>query len=319
MAVVRCPKHELPYNEDNPRGCPACAAEEAGESYTSASAAWSQRGVEAEPSRRADAGATGPGSDSLVRSIEDQLNVATDRLFDPFRRAGEWLKDQAKARPAIASLVVLVGVLALVTAVRRMGGPEFVEQPIPRPANGDVRPLAVVPGQPLDVMFSILGITTPRPHPTESRMERYVYTLDLIVDALNGQVHSLTIRTPDRSWRGLRVGMPAADGEGALSLLGRFTSRDDGRGEPDVKDGYLIFPSRVTIPVTTITAEMRPPNGCLDVTVEFQPAIWGELVDGGLRSPVVGMAGDELGWVVTQIHVVTRAGDVNVRNQLLCE
>ena len=27
MALVRCPKHQIPYNDENPRGCPACAAE----------------------------------------------------------------------------------------------------------------------------------------------------------------------------------------------------------------------------------------------------------------------------------------------------
>jgi hypothetical protein len=64
---------------------------------------------------------------------------------------------------------------------------------------------------------------------------------------------------------------------------------------------------------------MRPPNGCLDVTVEFQPAISGELVDGGLRQPVVGMEGDELAWVVTGINVVSRTGDMDPRNQLLCQ
>ena len=316
MAVVRCPKHELPYNEDNPRGCPACAAEEAGESLGSA---WSPTGSGVEPGGSSDLGAGGPGSDGLVRSIEGQLNVATDRLTDPFRRAAGWIKDKAKARPGWAAMVALVGIILMVGMIRRIGGPEFVAQLTPRGASGEVLPLAVEPGQPLDVMFSILGTRAPRPHPTESRMERYVYTLDLIADALNGQVHALTIRTPDRSWRGLRVGMPSVDGEGALSMLGRFTSRDDGRGDPQPKDGYLIFPSRVTVPVTTVTAEMRPPNGCLDVTVEFQPAISGELLDGGLRSPVVGREGDDVAWVVTEIYVVSRTGDVDPRSQLVCE
>jgi hypothetical protein len=319
MAVVRCPKHELPYNEDNPRGCPACAADESGESYSSASAAWTRSGPGPEPGGLERLETPVPGSDSLVRSIEDQLNVATDRLLDPFRRTGRWIKDQAKARPGWTTVVVLVGIILMITLVRRIGGPDFVAQPSPPAPTGEVLPLAVEPGQPLGVMFSILGTREARPHPVESRLERYVFTLDLTADGFNGQVHALTIRTPDRSWRGLRVGMPSADGEGTLSMLGRFTSRDDGRGEPQVKDGYLIFPSRVTLPVRTITAEMRPPNGCLDVTVEFQPAISGELVDGGLRQPVVGMEGDELAWVVTGINVVSRTGDMDPRNQLLCQ
>ena len=30
MAVVRCPIHRIPYNDSNPRGCPACAQEKEG-------------------------------------------------------------------------------------------------------------------------------------------------------------------------------------------------------------------------------------------------------------------------------------------------
>src|SRR5882672_6653427 len=30
MPLVRCPIHNIPYNSDNPRGCPACAREKEG-------------------------------------------------------------------------------------------------------------------------------------------------------------------------------------------------------------------------------------------------------------------------------------------------
>jgi len=30
MALIRCPKHGVPFNDDNPRGCPACALEKEG-------------------------------------------------------------------------------------------------------------------------------------------------------------------------------------------------------------------------------------------------------------------------------------------------
>src|SRR5262249_58433835 len=30
MALVRCPIHKIPYNDENPRGCPACALEKEG-------------------------------------------------------------------------------------------------------------------------------------------------------------------------------------------------------------------------------------------------------------------------------------------------
>ncbi|HEY2824879.1 MAG TPA: hypothetical protein VGI83_04970, partial [Gemmatimonadales bacterium] len=32
MPLVRCPIHNIPYNSDNPRGCPACAREKEGAS-----------------------------------------------------------------------------------------------------------------------------------------------------------------------------------------------------------------------------------------------------------------------------------------------
>jgi hypothetical protein len=31
MALVRCQIHDIPYNDENPRGCPACAREKQGE------------------------------------------------------------------------------------------------------------------------------------------------------------------------------------------------------------------------------------------------------------------------------------------------
>ncbi len=320
MAVVRCPKHELPYNEDNPRGCPACAAEESGIGHGSASAAWTRSGTTDQPAELEGFGHTGAGagSDSLVRSIEVRLNATTDRLAEPFRRMGRWIKGQAKARPWWATLAVMAGIIFVIVMIRRLGAPDFVAQPDPPAASGEVLPLAVEPGTQLAVMFSILGTRAPRPHPTQANLERYVYSLDLMVDAMNGEVYALTLRTPDRSWRGLRVGMPSAEGEGALSMLGRFTSRTQSRGEPQIKDGYQIFSSRTILPVRRVTAEMRPPNGCLDVRVEFRPAITGVLIDGGLRTPVVAMEAEELNWVLTQTYVVSRTGDRDLRSELIC-
>src|SRR5690349_8080470 len=34
MPLVRCPIHNIPYNSDNPRGCPACAREREGATST---------------------------------------------------------------------------------------------------------------------------------------------------------------------------------------------------------------------------------------------------------------------------------------------
>ncbi|MCZ6916822.1 MAG: hypothetical protein O7I93_08600 [Gemmatimonadetes bacterium] len=320
MAVVRCPKHELPYNEDNPRGCPACAAEELGGTDGSASAAWTRSGTTDQPVELEGFGhaGAGAGSGSLVRSIEGQLNAATAWLTDPFRRIGRWIKGQAKARPGWATLAVVAGFIFVIVMIRRIGAPDFLAQADPPAASGEVLPLAVEPGTRLDIMFSILGTRTPRPHPTQANLERYVYSLDLVADAMNGEVYALTLRTPDRSWRGLRVGMSSIEGEGALSMLGRFTSRTQSRGEPQIKDGYQIFSSRTILPVRRITAEVRPPNGCLDVTVEFRPAITGVLIDGGLRTLVVAREAEELNWVLTQTYVVSRTGDRDPRNELIC-
>ena len=35
MPLVRCPTHKIPYNDENPRGCPACAREKEGAAQVS--------------------------------------------------------------------------------------------------------------------------------------------------------------------------------------------------------------------------------------------------------------------------------------------
>ena len=35
MALIRCPVHKIPFNDDNPRGCPACAREKGGKGRAS--------------------------------------------------------------------------------------------------------------------------------------------------------------------------------------------------------------------------------------------------------------------------------------------
>ena len=51
MALVRCEKHSIPYNDSNPRGCPACAREEKGDDQATmmAELARASRRVEAIP------------------------------------------------------------------------------------------------------------------------------------------------------------------------------------------------------------------------------------------------------------------------------
>ena len=68
-----------------------------------------------------------------------------------------------------------------------------------------------------------------------------------------------------------------------------------------------MYPSLDERPVRTLRAEVRPPNGCLDVLVDLQPRAIGVLLDGDDRYAVVGRGEPTLDWVVTRIRVVSRA------------
>ncbi len=69
----------------------------------------------------------------------------------------------------------------------------------------------------------------------------------------------------------------------------------------------IVFPSLDQRPMRTLSAPVRPPNGCYDVTVELRPRAIGILNDGDQQYAAVGRSGDALSWAVTRIVAVARS------------
>lgn len=287
MAVIRCPIHKIPYNEENPRGCPACHRE--------------AQGADPVEIRKQTARATG---NTPVPVLPARTARGTPRPESARRTsAGE-----PAGRPFITVLVAAAGAAALAAVLLAVSGPRFVEAPQPPLLLGDARDLPVEPGAPVSVLFAVLGTREPRPHPTAPQLAQYAFGADLTVDAYNDAVYALTINVPNRTWRGQRVGMSERNARGALALLG--TPGDVGTPPfraPMVMSGYAVYASLAARPERTLGAQVRPPNGCYDVQLTLQPRAAGILIDGTQRYTVVGRAGAELEWVVTRVRVVSRA------------
>jgi hypothetical protein len=308
MALVRCPTHKIPYNDENPRGCPACAREREGggeaavmqelarATRRTAGATATKTEAKAPPAARPSAPAVG-----LAPPVTEKPRapaVATGRLE-------EFLWQLGRPRNILigVALIAALGVTLLLTS-----GPEFVEEPHPAPFTGAPRPLPVEPNTPITTVFAVLGTRNPEPHPQASALARYSYGTDLTVDALSGRVYALSFSVPNRSWQGLRIGASPQNAQGALALLA--PPADEGVPNPvapQVRDGYVVYPSLDALPVRVLSAAVRPPNGCYDVRAELRPQIAGLLIDGDRRYAVAGREGTEPRWVVTRIQVVSRA------------
>ena len=75
---------------------------------------------------------------------------------------------------------------------------------------------------------------------------------------------------------------------------------------PREMGGYSVY-SFEGRPRRTLLVEVRPPNGCFDVTVDLQPQATGILRDGSQRYVVIGAGSDvPLTWVATRIRITTR-------------
>jgi hypothetical protein len=317
MALVRCSKHHILYNDENPRGCPACALDHAEDDQ----ATIVRQLVRVSKSSRA----VSPGSPAAAAPEDDREEPSPSRLGTAFKYVfaylGVWRRRvvlEIKDHPAV-TVVGLVAALALALVVIRLTGPQFVAEPHPAPATGESRPLPLLPGQPVPQLFAMLGAVPPSPHPTASNMERYEFDTTLVVDAVNGVVHSISIRTAERTWQSLRVGTAMRRAEGALALLSTPTRENPGRfSTPEIRGNYQVFPSLEDRPRQLLTADVRPPNGCYDVQVVLQPHVIGMLEDDDGRFPVVGRRDAALNWVVTQIHVVSRAIAGPAANEPVC-
>ena len=305
MALVRCPKHDIPFNDENPRGCPACAQEKEGRDSSS---------VMRELARASQAGRRSSGMQSarILEQAAEQFTAGlpsvTTQPRAPFAEPTglERITDFARRRPIYTIGIPLIAVA--VASLLFRSGPSFIEQPDPPPATGEPRPLAVEPGSPLATVFSILGVQPPRTNPESRTLERYVYGTDLTVDALNGAVYAIALGVPTVAWRGLRVGLSQRNAEGTLALLGPPSDvAPPTAARADTIRGYLVYPSLDTRPLRTLRAEVRPPNGCLDVSVDLRPRAAGVIADGEHRYAAIGPPAAPLEWVVTRVLIVNRA------------
>jgi hypothetical protein len=299
MALVRCPKHDIPYSEENPRGCPACALERERSE---------QANIMQELARASRAVRTGTGAQNPKRlSVEIAPPITTPPKLPT---AEPTLLDRLRAKVSKRPIPV-IGVpliIALLGLILLRSRPEFVEQPHPVPFNGEVLPLPIDPDQPITAVFAILGTQPPRPHPEARVLERYYYGADLVIAALNRVVYSIDLRVPSRSWRGLRVGMSRQHAEGTLALLGVLRETSQAAvARADTVAGYVVYPSLEDRPRQVLQVEVRPPNGCFDVAVDLQPRAVGLVRDARREYAAVGRPGAPLDWVVTRVAVTSRA------------
>ncbi len=313
MALVRCPTHKIPYNDENPRGCPACAREKDGASSTSAIqelARASQQSAKP-PIAPAPAPKQPPARRSVRTSRQfvrrptspfvttpPKAPVVEEGLLDKLRQLAEQRRLLAVGGASIAVLAIVF----LLTS-----GPRFMEGQYPTVVDeAQVRPLPLQPNAPVTTMFSTLGTRLPKTNPSSPRLAQYSYGQDLKIDAVNSVIYSITLRIPNRSWRGLRAGMDQQTAEGSLALLGGPIEEGSSNPPSETVSGYVTYPSFDARPRRTLRAEVRPPNGCFDVLVDIQPRAIGILQDGENRYIVVAREGDAFVWVVTQIRAVSR-------------
>jgi hypothetical protein len=303
MPLVRCEKHGIPYNNENPRGCPACAQEKEGGDR----AQIMRELARASQSGRRSSAQTARILEEAAEQLAGRAPVTTQPRIPVIEPT--WLdraRDFARRRPVHAAGIPLIAIFLIAIVAR--SGPSFVAQPHPPPTSGDVRPLAIEPGTAISTVFTVLGVQPPRPHPEARSLERYLYGTDLIVDALNGAVYAITIEVPSVSWRGLRVGIPERSAEGSLALLGppRETASPT-TPRADTIGGYVAYPSLDGRPLRTLRSEVRPPNGCLDVNVEIRPRALGLIVRGDRRYAAIGAPTAIPERVVTRIVIISRA------------
>lgn len=309
MALVRCPIHKIPYNDDNPRGCPACAREKEGgdqaelmRELARMSQASQQPPETADlPGRRRTTGAT-PVITYHPVPVTEQPRAP---VSEPGRLSR--LLERLVGRRLLTGAVA-VAVLAIIGIVVT-SGPKFVDGADPPYVSSEaVRALPVEPAASITTVFAVLGTQQPRAVDAMPRLARYSYGDGLTVDAMNRVVHAITLEVPSWSWHGLRVGLEERTTRGALSLLGVAEELpEEGQTAPRTIAGYVTYPSLDARPKRTLRVEVRPPNGCYDAIVELRPRAAGILVAGANRYAVIGQGEAELDWAASLVRIVDRS------------
>lgn len=308
MAVVRCPKHNIPYNDVNPRGCPACAAEREGLDPKAAAIkelARASRGlprppeIEILPPPDDDDDAPRPSGAWPPPVTQPPRRPAPQPTR--LERALEWTRAH-RGRVVTAAVVILA--IALVWEITR---PTFTNDTIPPVPVGDAPPVPITPNIPLDGVFAVLGAVSPTLNPDTSVLARFVYPDSVTVDVLNTTVYAVTLASGRRAWRGLRVGMDSTAAAGALALLGAVHAAPAAAAASPIPLGdYLAYAALGDRPRRVLVAEVRPPNGCYDVQVELAPRVIGWVDRGDQRFAAVANRGQAMTWVVDRIRSVSR-------------
>jgi len=285
MTLVRCRTHGIPFNDQNPRGCPACAQERQGRSSQVAM-------------MRELAEASAPmDEEALAEALEEPSFL--ERVLESLGSMRGTAINLTKFGPPIIAV--------LLVTLFWISRPTFVDQPNPVEFSGSPQPLTIMPGQPVNIVQAVLGVQQPTVHPRGGAAQRYSYGTNLIIDEINGFVYSLEIGVPNRTWRGLQVGIPEQQARGALALLGPPRQSAETPATPEFRGRYQIYPSADKRPTRRYRSEVRPPNGCYDATVELRPKQFGLLIDGDERYSVVGETDDVPQYVVTRIIVTDRS------------
>jgi hypothetical protein len=307
MPVVRCPKHNVPYNDENPRGCPACWQERIGDDPADlmrelARASKAIPRVEILPPPAEDELPPMPrlGTGAWPGPVTQPPRIPTP---EPTRleRLGRFLRVHLAA-------VIGVGLIAIVAGLAWViSRPTFEPALLPPPQSGAALPFPVVPNTPLIGVFALLGLQTPGVNPDSPMLARYDYGRGTFVDGFNGVVYAVSLELPDRIWEGNRVSTEETRARGTLALLGPLTEDAAPAMAPFPFGGYLTYRSVADLPRRRLSAAVRPPNGCYDVQVELAPRVIGTATRGDETFVAVARRGGAPTWVVHRVRVVSRA------------
>jgi hypothetical protein len=304
MALVRCPKHNVPYNDANPRGCPACHQERQGGGQATlmrdlARASQGVPRVEILPP---------PEADEPVTAVIDQWGGSVTqppRVPTPQPSTWQKLVRLVRANALVFSALGLgiVGVVILWSASR----PAFEQQPIPAHIAGDALPFPAQPNVAVAGVFALLGAVPPQINPDSPTLARYDYGRGAVVDVLNGIVYAVTLTTPERAWNGARVGLDETRARGHLALLGEVRQRDVPSFGGQAVGNYIAYPTLAALPHRVLVTAVRPPNGCFDVEMDLAPQVIGYVTRDDQRFIAVARRGSVPWDVVHRVRVVSRA------------
>ncbi len=307
MPVVRCPKHDVPYNDQNPRGCPACWQEKVGDDPASlmrelARASRDIPRVEILPPPTED---ELPSLDRLSTGAWPAPVTQPPRAPTPEPTAMEKFGQFVRGHlPSILGAGAVVLTVALLWIISR---PTFTESLVPMPPVGPALPFPVTLNAPVVGAFALFGPQNAEVSPDSPSLARYDFGKGTLLDALNGVVYAITLTTPERSWEGIRVGMAERSARGRLALLGPVREDDAPAGAPFPFAGYLAYRNLASLPERVITAEVRPPNGCYDVEATIAPQVIGTAARGDEAFVAVARRGGSASWVVHRVRAVSRA------------